>query len=96
MLKKFVLKKIQYDNTGDHPLRIFSKEPPNADDILYNLTHKKKCWNSEKKYRAIIHDTDYGIMSIENKTVKVFYDDNMLGEVIFGYQIPTATSIMSP
>ena len=90
-VKEICFEKIQYDNTGDHPLRIFSKEPPNADDILYNLTHKKQCWNSEKEYRAIIHDTDYDIMSIENKTVKVFYDDNMLGEVIFGYQIPTAT-----
>ena len=90
-VKEICFEKIQYDNTGDHPLRIFSKEPPNADDILYNLTHKKKCWNSEKEYRAIIHDTDYDIMSIENKTVKAFYDDTMLGEVIFGYQIPTAT-----
>lgn len=90
-VKEIYFEQIHYDNCGDHPLRIFSNETPNVDDILYNLTHKKECWNSEKEYRAIIHDTDYDIISIENKTVKVFYDDNMLGEVIFGYQIPTAT-----
>ena len=90
-VKEICFEQIQYDNIGDHPLRIFSKEPPNIDNILYNLTHKKKCWNSEKEYRAIIHDTDYDIMSIENKTLKVSYEDNMLGEIIFGYQVPVAT-----
>lgn len=93
-VKEIYFKKIQYDNIGGHPLRIFSNETPNVDSILYNLTHKKECWNSEKEYRAIIHDTDYDIMSIENKTVKVFYDDNLLEEIIFGYQVPVATMKM--
>lgn len=90
-IKEICFEQIKYDNDGSHPLKIFNKEPPNVDAIFYNLTHKKKCWNSEKEYRAIIHDTDYDITSIENKDVKVFYEDNMLGEVIFGYQVPTAT-----
>lgn len=93
-VKEIYFEKIQYDNIGGHPLRIFSNETPNVDSILYNLTHKKECWNSEKEYRAIIHDTDYDIMSIENKTVKVFYDDNLLEEIIFGYQVPVATMKM--
>lgn len=83
---------IQYDNEGNHPLKIFSSNSSEQiESVSYNLTHKKKCWISENKYRAIIHDTDFNIHSIENKTVKVFYEDNMLGEVIFGYQVPATT-----
>ena len=93
-VKEIYFEKILYDNIGDHPLRIFNNKTSNVDDILYNLIHKKECWNSEKEYRAIIHDTDYDIMSIENKIVKVFYDDNLLEEIIFGYQVPRATMKM--
>lgn len=83
---------IQYDNEGNHPLKIFSSNSSEQiESVSYNLTHKKKCWISENEYRAIIHDTDFNIHSIENKTVKVFYEDNMLGEVIFGYQVPATT-----
>lgn len=80
---------IEYDNEGNHPLKIFCNNPSEQIEcIAYNLTHKKKCWISENEYRAIIHDTDYNIQSIENKTVKVFYEDNILGEVIFGFHVP--------
>lgn len=90
MLIKF--EPIQYDNEGNHPLKIFTNNPSEQiEAVSYNLTHKKKCWLSENEYRAIIHDTDFDIHSIENKTVKVFYEDNMLEEVIFGYQIPDVT-----
>lgn len=80
---------IKYDNEGNHPLKIFSSNPSEQFEcVSYNLTHKKKCWSSENEYRAIIHDTDFNIQSLENRTVKVYYDDNILGEVIFGYHVP--------
>ena len=51
-------------------------------EIDYNIYHKKECWFSEKEYRAFLaQDRD--------KTTfkqKIYYDDTVLAEVIFGYK----------
>ena len=84
-------KQIEYDNTGKHVMKLFSSRASQVKEVTYNLRHKKDCWATEKEYRAIIHDVDYDIFNQIKKTVKVFYDDNLLEEIIFGYQVPVAT-----
>lgn len=78
---------IHYDNLGVHPLSIFKSEQNQIDNISYNLTHKKQCWNTEQEYRAIIHDTDFYEKPPYTSSIKVFYEDNLLNEVIFGYKV---------
>jgi hypothetical protein len=90
-IHEVTFEQIQYDNIGDHPLKIFSNKSSRVDNIIYNLIHKKECWISEKEYRAIIHETEYDIHSIENKTLKIFYEDNLLDEIIFGYRVNQET-----
>ncbi len=84
-------KRIEYDNTGKHVMKLFSSRVSQVKEVTYNLRHKKDFWATEKEYRAIIHDADYDIFNQINKTVKVFYDDILLEEIIFGDQVPLAT-----
>lgn len=87
-------KQIEYDNNGKHIMKLFSSRASQIKEINYNLRHKKKCWISENEYRAIIHDADYEIFDLRKKIVKVFYDDNLLEEIIFGHQVSLATMKM--
>lgn len=80
-------KQIYYDNLGDHPLPLFKSDKVQEDNILYNLIHKKKCWNAEQEYRAILHDTDFYRPPRFISTTKVFYSDDLLKEIIFGYNV---------
>lgn len=87
-------KPIEYDNDGKHIMRLFSSRASQIKEINYNLRHKKKCWTSENEFRGIIHDTDYEIFDLKKKIVKVFYNDDLLEEIIFGNQVPVATMNM--
>ena len=85
-LKPIPFEEILYDNKGENPLPIFRTDTIQVNNVLYNLTHKKECWANEHEYRAIIHDTDYYDMPIGRFTTKVFYEDSILTEILFGYK----------
>ncbi|MDY3130773.1 MAG: DUF2971 domain-containing protein [Treponema sp.] len=85
-LKPIQFEEILYDNKGENPLPIFRTDAIQEKNVLYNLTHKKECWANEHEYRAIIHDTDFYDMPIGRFTTKVFYEDSVLSEILFGYK----------
>lgn len=66
---------MKYDNLGNHPLQLFKDNNSQFENVNYNLTHKKKCWETEKEYRAIFQDNDF----------------NLLEEIIFGYRVKNET-----
>ena len=82
---------IQYDNLGNHPLYLFKDRNSQIENVTYNLIHKKKCWATEHEYRAIFQDTDFQLENYGIFTTKVFYDDNILNEINFGYKVPKKT-----
>lgn len=82
---------IKYDNLGNHPLQIFKDRNSQIENVTYILMHKKKCWETEKEFRAIFQYNDFKLENYGIFTTKVFYEDSFLEEVIFGYQIPNET-----
>ena len=86
--RKIIFEQIVYSNEN-HPVCLFKDRKSQEQNVLYSLTHKKECWEVEKEYRAIIHNTDFFIPFISNLTIKVFYDDSLLEEVIFGNNVPS-------
>lgn len=82
---------IKYDNLGNHTLQLFKDRKSQIENVNYNLTHKKKCWETEKEYRAIFQDTDFKLEKYGIFTTKVFYDDNFLEEISFGYNVSKDT-----
>ncbi len=82
---------IKYDNLGNHPLQLFKDKNSQFENVNYNLTHKKKCWETEKEYRAIFQDNDFNLENYGIFTAKVFYDDSFLEEIIFGYRVKNET-----
>lgn len=87
--------KIEYDNDGSHHLNFFTDdEKTRLQNVVYNLEHKKECWKNEKEYRGIFHTHDLGMMQNPNIITKIYYEDNILYEIIFGYQVPSETREM--
>lgn len=82
---------IKYDNKGNHPLQLFKDRKSQIVNVNYNLTHKKKCWATEHEYRALFQDTDFQLENYGIFTTKVFYDDNILNEINFGYKVSKET-----
>ena len=78
---------VSYDNNGDKPLQIFRSYSEQVKSVAYNLTHKKKCWINEHEYRAIIHDTDFYNTMGNDFSTKVFDEDKLLEEIIFGFNV---------
>ncbi|MBR4684005.1 MAG: DUF2971 domain-containing protein [Spirochaetia bacterium] len=86
--KKFIFEKIEYNNDGKHYVHLLKNRDEQIGNVVYNLTHKKDYWKTESEYRALLFDTE---LVKQPKTVfstKVFYDDNLLEEILFGYQVP--------
>lgn len=74
----FKLKKIKYQDDGKVKLNLITKE--NSNIIANNLFIKKECWSAEKEYRSVFIFDD-------EKDLRIFYPDETLAEVIFGYRM---------
>lgn len=72
-------------------MQLFKDKNSQFENVNYNLTHKKKCWETEKEYRAIFQDNDFNLENYGIFTAKVFYDDSFLEEIIFGYRVKNET-----
>lgn len=79
----FFLRPVKYDNDGSHLYKVFNKNE-NRKEIEFNIYHKKDIWKSENEYRAILLSHPQ-YPKVFNQ--KVYYGDNTLSEVIFGYNI---------
>lgn len=74
----FNLKKIKYQDDGKVKLNLITKE--NSNIIANNLFIKKECWSAENEYRSVFIFDD-------EKDLRIFYPDETLAEVIFGYRM---------
>ena len=86
--KRIKFEKIYYDNDGKHRVHILKSSDTEITNVIYNLAHKKKCWETESEYRAIIFDTDLIDTPRSTLSTKTYYDDSLLEEILFGYQVP--------
>lgn len=85
----FELQKVQYDNDGKHKYNVFkSDDKANRDNIAYALLHKTEAWKEENEYRKIIVDklNPFQPDNFVPKDLLVFYPDNVLAEINFGYK----------
>lgn len=73
-----IFQKIKYQDDGKVKLKLISKE--NAKIIANNFYIKKECWSAEKEYRSVFIFDD-------EKDLRIFYPDETLAEVIFGYRM---------
>jgi hypothetical protein len=74
-----IFQKVKYQDDGKTKLNIITKE--NREIVADNLYIKKECWKSEREYRSVFYIG-------ENKdNLKIFYPDETLAEVIFGYRM---------
>lgn len=79
--KWFFIRPVSYDNIGTCKYNVFKK---NIDSIEHNIYHKKNIWSSEKEYRAIFINNPSSPIKFDQK---VYYGNNTLSEIIFGYKI---------
>ena len=86
--KRIKFERIYYDNDGKHRVHILKNSDTEMNNVIYNLAHKKKCWETESEYRAIIFDTDLIDIPRSTLSTKTYYDDSLLEEILFGYQVP--------
>lgn len=82
----FFLQKISYDNDKNHKYNIFkSDDLENRKNIEYAILHKTEKWAKENEYRAFFLDTLMPPADFTPKDLLVFYPDNVLAEINFGY-----------
>ena len=79
-------KKIIYDNEGKTKISPFGDLKKQNENLSYYLIHKKKCWESEKEYRAICMDNIF-IKTDDLFETKLFYPKDVLAEINFGYNV---------
>lgn len=77
----FFIRPVLYDNDGKHKYNNFKKEET-IKNIEYNIYHKKTIWKTENEFRAIVINNPLSKKCFDQK---IFYGDNTLCEIIFGY-----------
>ena len=80
----FFIRPVLYDNDGKHKYNIFKKQETKK-NIEYNIYHKKSIWSSENEFRAILINNPQSEKTFEQK---IYYGDNTLCEILFGYNCP--------
>lgn len=88
----FVLKKVEYDNDGNHFYNVFENtydknhmlknavNDKNKENIEYNFFHKTQRWQKEEEWRGFYITND-------KKDSKIYFPDCILDSVTFGYKI---------
>ena len=79
-------KKVIYDNEGKSKISPFGDLKKQNEILSYYLIHKKKCWESENEYRAICMDNIF-IKTDDLFETKLFYPQDVLAEINFGYNV---------
>ena len=80
------LKRVIYDNEEKTKISPFADLKKQKEILENYLIHKKKCWESEKEFRAICFD-DFLSKYAGLFETKLFYPNNVLAEIIFGNNV---------
>lgn len=79
--------KVSYDYDTNHKVYIIKEAQSQIDNVTYSITHKKECWKYEEEYRGTFFDFDKVKYKGQRISTKLYYPDNMLSEIIFGYKL---------
>ncbi len=79
-------KEVIYDNEGKTIIFPFSDFKKQNKNLSYYSIHKKKCWEYEKEFRAICIDNPL-IKTDDLFETKLFYPNDVLAEIYFGYNV---------
>ena len=77
--------KVRYSDDNNDVI-VFGDVKKQWESFSYYLRHKKDCWKTENEYRAICMD-DPKFRGEESFETKLFYPDDFLAEINFGYKV---------